>query len=90
MFDLAITLPADTTAPIIQQIQQLYNVTVTFKVPRPYSTSVIVRGCVNNVKAVKEATAYLVDQLTGNRGVSYSVVSLVNENCLEMFTEYYL
>lgn len=75
MFELPVTgalqpIP-DNTSPIIQQIQQTYSVTVTFKQrPRVYVTTVIVRGSVSNAKAVKEATAILMKHLTGNQAVS--------------------
>lgn len=74
MFELPVTgalqpIP-DTTSPIIQQIQQAYSVTVTFKQrPRVYVTTVIVRGSVSNAKAMKEATAVLMKHLTGNQAV---------------------
>jgi len=61
----------DASSHIIQQIQSTYKVNITFKQrPHVYITTVIVRGCVENVKSVKEATAYLIENLTGNVGVS--------------------
>ncbi|XP_035670105.1 protein bicaudal C homolog 1-like [Branchiostoma floridae] len=73
MFELPITgalqpVP-DVSSPQIQQIQQTYNVTVAFKQrPRMYVTTCVVRGTVNNAPSVKEATARLIDHLTGNMG----------------------
>ena len=59
------TLP-DASSPVIQQLQQVYNVTVTFKQrPRMPITTVIVRGSVINAKSVKEATGKLMESLTG-------------------------
>ena len=78
MFELPVTgalqpIP-DSTSPIIQQIQQAYSVTVTFKQrPRVYVTTVIVRGSVSNAKAMKEATAVLMKHLTGNQAVSLTL-----------------
>ena len=64
----------DSSSPLVQQIQNTFNVSVTFKQrPRVYVVTVIVRGSVNNAKAVKEATVLLIEQLTGtlaNIGVS--------------------
>ncbi len=74
MFELPITgvlqpIP-DATSPTIQQIQNAYGVTIQFKQrPRMYVTTVIIRGSVINAKAVKEATALLIEHLTGNIGV---------------------
>ena len=63
----------DPQSPTLQHIQNTYNVSVSFKQrPRSYATTVIIRGSVNNAKEVKEATAILVEQLTGNIGVSTS------------------
>ncbi len=81
MFELPITgvlqpIP-DSSSPIVQQIQNAYGVTVSFKQrPRVYITTVIVRGSVDNSKAVKEATARLIESLTGNLGVS--IKTLIN------------
>ncbi|XP_076448600.1 protein bicaudal C homolog 1-like isoform X2 [Babylonia areolata] len=60
------TLP-DSSSPLIQHLQQTYNVTITFRQrPRMPVTTAIVRGSVINAKAVKEATGKLVEALTGN------------------------
>ena len=75
MFELPITgvlqpVP-DSSSPIVQQISNTYGVAVSFKQrPRVYVTTVVVRGSVDNAKAVKEATALLIENLTGNLGVS--------------------
>ena len=75
MFELPITgvlqpVP-DSSSPIVQQISNTYSVAVSFKQrPRVYVTTVVVRGSVDNAKAVKEATALLIENLTGNLGVS--------------------
>ena len=75
MFDIPVTgvlqpLP-DVNSPPIKAIQETYGVSVTFKQrARVYMTTVIVRGTVNKAKAVKEATLRLIEQLTGNIGVS--------------------
>ena len=59
------TLP-DTSSPVIQQLQQMYNVTITFKQrPRMPVTTVIIRGSVVNTKSVKEATGKLMETFTG-------------------------
>nr|XP_006824914.1 PREDICTED: protein bicaudal C homolog 1-like [Saccoglossus kowalevskii] len=78
MFELPITgalqpVP-DINAPTIQQIVQTYNVSVSFKQrPRMYITTAIVRGCVDNLVALKEATARLIEHLTGNVGTTVPV-----------------
>ncbi|KAK6171391.1 hypothetical protein SNE40_019590 [Patella caerulea] len=73
MFELPMTIP-ETTTPAIQQIQNTYNVTISIKQrPRMYVTTVIVRGSVNNTKAVKEATCRLGEQLTGNGALPVSM-----------------
>ncbi|XP_074647664.1 protein bicaudal C homolog 1-B-like isoform X2 [Tubulanus polymorphus] len=78
MFELPIAgmlqcLP-DANSPTIQQIQQLHNVSVIFKQrPRVLVTSVLIRGTVNNAKSVKEATAMMMDHLTGASGVKLPV-----------------
>ncbi|XP_070544405.1 protein bicaudal C homolog 1-like isoform X2 [Ptychodera flava] len=78
MFELPITgalqpVP-DINSPTIQQIVQTYNVSVSFKQrPRMYITTAIVRGCVNNVPALKEATARLIEHLTGTVGTTVPV-----------------
>ena len=62
----------DASAPPIKALQDSYGVTVTFKQrPRVYMTTVIVRGTVCKAKSVKEATVLLIEQLTGNRAVSF-------------------
>ena len=75
MFELQMSglqLP-DSSSPAVQQIQSQYGVTITFKQrPRVYVTMVIIRGSVNNAKAVKEATLHMVEQLTGSVGVGDS------------------
>lgn len=59
------TLP-DASSPVIQQLQQMYNVTITFKQrPRVPVTTVIIRGSVINAKSVKEATGKLMETFTG-------------------------
>ncbi|XP_041364910.1 protein bicaudal C homolog 1-B-like [Gigantopelta aegis] len=64
----------DSSSPAVLSLQQLYNVTITFKQrPRMYVTTVIVRGSVNNAKAVKEATAKLMEQMTGNGNLLVSM-----------------
>lgn len=71
MFELPVTgllqaLP-DVTSPCIQQLQQMYNVTITFKQrPRMYVTTVVVRGSVIHAKAVKEAAGRIMEQFTGS------------------------
>ena len=75
MFELPMTgvlqpIP-DTNAPALKQIQDNYNITVSFKQrPQVYMTSVIIRGTVYNAKAVKEGTMRVIEHLTGNIGVS--------------------
>ncbi len=75
MFDLPITgvlqpVP-DSASPTVQQIQNNYGVAVTFKQrPKLYKTTVIVRGSVANAKAVKEATALLLEHLAGGLAVN--------------------
>ncbi len=71
MFELPMTgvlqpVP-DSSSPVVQQISNTYGVSVSFKQrPRVYVTTVIIRGSVDNAKAVKEATAVLIENLTGN------------------------
>ena len=61
----------DPASPPIQNIQTTYSVAVSFKQqPRSYNTLVVIRGSVSNAKEVKEATALLVEHLTGSIGVS--------------------
>ncbi|KAL8616900.1 Protein bicaudal C 1 [Nucella lapillus] len=71
MFELP-TTPAvlqvaqDSSSLVVQQLQQLYNVTVSFKQrPRVPVTTVAVRGSVINAKSVKEATGKLMETFTG-------------------------
>ena len=60
---------------IIQQVQQTYGVTVSFRPPqRSINTYrdacvVIVRGSVGDFKAIKEATNILFEKLTRGIGV---------------------
>ena len=74
MFELAATtvpqpIP-DLSSPVMQQFQQQYHVTVSFRQrARGFGTSVIVRGSVCNEKLVKEATRKLIETLIGS--VSY-------------------
>ncbi|XP_067673320.1 protein bicaudal C homolog 1-B-like [Haliotis asinina] len=78
MFELPVSgmlhpLP-DASSPAIQSLQQTYNVQVSLKQrPRMYVTTVIVRGSVNNAKAVKDATAKLMEQLTGCNTLAVSM-----------------
>ncbi|XP_021365322.1 protein bicaudal C homolog 1-like [Mizuhopecten yessoensis] len=71
MFELPVSgvlqpLP-DASSPTIQQLQQQYNVAISFRQrPRVYATTVIVRGSVCNAKSVKEGTASLMEHLTSN------------------------
>jgi len=77
MFDLpslalTATVCEASRLAIVQQVQQTFRVTVSI---RPHQRSihscgaVIVRGSVGDCKAVREATAVLFEQLTGNIGV---------------------
>ena len=92
MFELPITgvlqpIP-DSSSPIVQQIQNAFGVTVSFKQrPRVYITTVIVRGSVDNAKAVKEATARLIESLTGNLGVSIkSAINVLPETVYSLLS----
>lgn len=68
----------DPSSPPIQHIQNTYNVVVTFKQrPRSYGTMVVIRGSVSNAKEVKEATALLVEHLTGSIGVCTNMCTVV-------------
>lgn len=71
LFELPVSaLLVDLSSPVIQQIQQRYDVTVSFKQrPQAYITTMMVRGTVRNAKAVRDATALLIEHLTGNAGV---------------------
>ena len=70
MTGLLQTVP-DASSPAIQQLQQQYNITISFRQrPRSYTTTIVVRGSVYSAKAVKEGTGRLMEQLTGNVGVS--------------------
>jgi hypothetical protein len=90
MFDLP-TMPAggmtdSMHSAVIQRIQQMYEVGVMLK-PQyrnpstmsfaPYT--VVVRGSVQNSKAVKEATVALHEHFTGRAGVSISIVTTVRK-----------
>ncbi|XP_064605068.1 protein bicaudal C homolog 1-B-like isoform X2 [Liolophura sinensis] len=67
----------DVSSPAIQQLQQNYNVTVSFRQrPRMYVTTIIVRGSVFNAISVKEATSRLMEQLTGNISCANMAVSM--------------
>ncbi|XP_053384044.1 protein bicaudal C homolog 1-B-like [Mercenaria mercenaria] len=70
MFELPVTTIAiqipDSQSPAMQQIQQQYNVNISFRQrQRGYGTTVIVRGSVYNEKLVKEATLKMMDLLLG-------------------------
>ncbi|XP_060578940.1 protein bicaudal C homolog 1-B-like [Ruditapes philippinarum] len=70
MFELPVTtIPIqipDLQSPAMQQLQQQYNVNVSFRQrQRGYGTTVIVRGSVYNEKLVKEATLKMMDLLLG-------------------------
>lgn len=55
----------DSTSPLIQQLQNVFNVTITFK-QRPRNLPIaIIRGSVINAKSVKEATGKLMETFTG-------------------------
>ncbi|CAG5119567.1 unnamed protein product, partial [Candidula unifasciata] len=78
MFELPVTptlVPVpDVTSPFIQQLQQTHNVTINFKQrPRSYATTAVVRGSVHGAKGVKQATACLMEQLTGNISLTVSM-----------------
>ncbi|BFZ17351.1 hypothetical protein BsWGS_20390 [Bradybaena similaris] len=78
MFELPVTptlVPVpEVTSPFIQQLQQTHNVTINFKQrPRSYATTAIVRGSVHGAKGVKQATACLMEQLTGNVSLTVSM-----------------
>lgn len=72
MFELPVTgLTPDSSSPLVQQLQQQYTISVTFRQrPRAYTTTVVVRGTVCNAKSVKEGTLKLMEQLTATSGVS--------------------
>ncbi|KAL4239787.1 Protein bicaudal C 1 [Mactra antiquata] len=70
MFELPVTTIAiqlpDTQSPTMQQLQQQYNVNISFRQrQRGYGTTVIVRGSVYNEKLVKEATIKMMELLLG-------------------------
>ncbi|XP_052070430.1 protein bicaudal C homolog 1-A-like isoform X1 [Mytilus californianus] len=75
MFELPVTgLTPDSSSPLVQQLQQQYTISVTFRQrPRAYTTTVVVRGTVCNAKSVKEGTLRLMEQLTATSGVSLPV-----------------
>ncbi|XP_033122346.1 protein bicaudal C homolog 1-like [Anneissia japonica] len=59
----------DINSPNIQLIVQRYNVAVNFKRVRGYSTTITVRGAIDNIAGIKEATVRFMEHLTGNAGV---------------------
>ncbi|XP_059175856.1 protein bicaudal C homolog 1-B-like isoform X2 [Physella acuta] len=76
MFELPVTSPVtpvpDVTSPFIQQLQQANNITINFK-QRPRTYAVIIRGSVHSAKCVKQVTAHLMEQLTGNVSLPVSM-----------------
>ncbi|KAI8794618.1 protein bicaudal C 1, partial [Biomphalaria glabrata] len=71
MFEIPVSSPVttipDVSSPLIQQLQQTNNVTINFKQrPRTFTTTAIIRGSVHSAKGVKQVTARLMEQLTGN------------------------
>ena len=59
----------DYSCPLLQQIQRLFSVTVSFRPScHNLSSMVIVKGTVLNSKNVKDATLRLMDMLTGQVG----------------------
>ncbi|XP_051883800.1 protein bicaudal C homolog 1-like isoform X1 [Pristis pectinata] len=78
MFDLPIAgilqpIP-DPNSPTIQHLSQTYNISISFKQrSRMYGATVIVRGSQNNVAAVKEGTAMLLEHLAGSLGSAIPV-----------------
>jgi len=84
MFEIPVTtipiqLP-DLQSPTIQQLQQQFNVNVSFRQrQRGYGTTVIIRGSVYNEKLVKEATLKMIEFLLGKLVVSHFFsLSLLN------------
>lgn len=79
MFEIPVTtipiqLP-DLQSPTIQQLQQQYNVNVSFRQrQRGYGTTVIIRGSVYNEKLVKEATLKMMELILGKLAVSFVLV----------------
>ena len=84
MFEIPVTtipiqLP-DLQSPTIQQLQQQFNVNVSFRQrQRGYGTTVIIRGSVYNEKLMKEATLKMIEFLLGKLVVSHFFsLSLLN------------
>lgn len=75
IFEMSLSPPyPDPSSSHLLHLQQLYNVTITFKQkPRTYLTIITVRGSVYNAKMVKEATARLMEHLMNSVGVSLPV-----------------
>lgn len=75
IFEMSLSSPyPDPSSSHLLHLQQVYNVTITFKQkPRTYLTIITVRGSVYNAKMVKEATARLMEHLMNSVGVSLSV-----------------
>ncbi|XP_067932414.1 protein bicaudal C homolog 1-like isoform X2 [Watersipora subatra] len=76
MFDVPLTghLQSDQTSPVVNRLQQQYNVTIGFKQrPRSPATVAVVRGTITNIKALKEATILLMEHLTGSIGLMLPV-----------------
>ncbi|XP_067908579.1 protein bicaudal C homolog 1-like isoform X2 [Heterodontus francisci] len=78
MFDLPIAgilqpIP-DPNSAMIQHLSQTYNISISFKQrSRMYGATVIIRGSQNNVAAVKEGTAMLLEHLAGSLGSAIPV-----------------
>uniref|UniRef100_A0A2C9KDG4 SAM domain-containing protein n=1 Tax=Biomphalaria glabrata TaxID=6526 RepID=A0A2C9KDG4_BIOGL len=78
MFEIPVSSPVttipDVSSPLIQQLQQTNNVTINFKQrPRTFTTTAIIRGSVHSAKGVKQVTARLMEQLTGNVSLPVSM-----------------
>ncbi|XP_065838982.1 protein bicaudal C homolog 1-like [Oscarella lobularis] len=75
-FELPLTAPClpDVNDPLIQRIADHYQVAISFKSrPRAYVYVAVVRGCVSNTAAVKEATVSLIEHLTGQIAASVPI-----------------
>ncbi|XP_071952231.1 protein bicaudal C homolog 1-like isoform X2 [Antedon mediterranea] len=59
----------DINSPTIQHIVQRHNIAVNFKRVRGYTTTITVRGAIDNIIGIKEATVRFMEHLTGNSGV---------------------
>nr|XP_054773739.1 protein bicaudal C homolog 1-like isoform X2 [Lytechinus pictus] len=71
IFELPISMGVapSMNSPIVQEIVQTYKVAVNMKQRgRGYSTTVTVRGAVNNARGMKEGTSRLMEHLTGTAG----------------------